>query len=116
MHEFSIALGILEIAESTALQHEATGISEVEVEVGDASGVNIEALEFAWESAAGTSEVLKKSKLTIRSLPLILECIRCGNRFSPAEIPESCPHCGESDYNLIQGRELKVKSVTLADP
>lgn len=116
MHEFSIALSILEIAESTALQHEASGISEVEVEVGDAAGVNIEALEFAWESAAGSSPLLKQSKLTIQSVPLIFKCARCHHQYKPAEIAESCPACGENDSILMQGRELKVKSVTLADP
>lgn len=116
MHEFSIALNILEIAESTAMQHEASGISEVEVEVGDAAGVNIEALEFAWESAAGSSPLLKQSKLTIHPVPLIFECARCHHRYNAAEIAESCPACGENDSVLIQGRELRVKSVTLADP
>jgi hydrogenase nickel incorporation protein HypA/HybF len=116
MHEFSIALNILEIAESTALQHEASGISEVEVEVGDAAGVNMEALEFAWESAAGSSVLLKNSRLILRPVPLLLECIQCRHRYSPEDLFESCPACGENDSALIQGRELKVKSVTLADP
>jgi hydrogenase nickel incorporation protein HypA/HybF len=116
MHEFSIALNILEIAESTANQHKAFGISEVEIEVGDAAGVNREALEFAWESATGSSALLKNSKLTIHPVPLIFECNRCRHRYSPADMPESCPVCGEYDSALIQGRELKVKSVTLADP
>lgn len=116
MHEFSIALNILEIAESVAVQHEASGISEVEVEVGDAAGVNMEALEFAWESAAGSSVLLKDSKLTLRPVPLILECIQCHHRYSPADLFESCPACGEKDSALVQGRELKVKSVTLTDP
>jgi Zn finger protein HypA/HybF involved in hydrogenase expression len=76
----------------------------------------MEALEFAWESAAGSSALLMNSKLTIRSVPLIFECTQCRHRYSPSEIPESCPACGEYDSILIQGRELKVKSVTLADP
>jgi hydrogenase nickel incorporation protein HypA/HybF len=116
MHEFSIALNILEIAESTALQHEAPGISEVEVEVGDAAGVNIEALEFAWESAAGASPLLKQSKLAIHRIPLLFECPRCRHQYSPAELDVICPACGETDSLLVQGRELKVKSVTLMDP
>jgi hydrogenase nickel incorporation protein HypA/HybF len=116
MHEFSIALNILEIAETTALQHEASGISEVEVEVGNAAGVNLEALEFAWESAAGSSALVKNSRLILRPVPLILECIQCRHRYNPVDLFESCPACGEHDTTLIQGRELKVKSVTLADP
>jgi hydrogenase nickel incorporation protein HypA/HybF len=115
MHEFSIAMNILEIAESTAIQHEAPGVSEVEIEVGDAAGVNTEALAFAWESATGTSDLLKNSKLTIHPVPMVFECRHCHHRYSPADLLESCPACGNHDPALIHGRELKVKSVTLAD-
>ena len=50
MHEFSIALNIVDIASKTATDASATKINEVEIEVGILSGVIIEALEFALES------------------------------------------------------------------
>jgi len=116
MHEFSIAVNIVEIAESTALQHNATGVSEVELDVGDASGINIEALEFAWESAAASSTLLKKSSLKINPVPLLLKCNHCQHQFSPADLIESCPSCGDNSTTILQGRELKVKSIILAGP
>lgn len=115
MHEFSIALNIIEIAESTAFQHKATGVSEVELEVGDVSGVSIEALEFAWESATGSSSLLKKSKLKINPVSLLVRCNSCQHQFSPVDLFEICPACGENDTTILQGRELKVKSVMLDD-
>lgn len=115
MHEFSIAVNIIEIAESAAIQHQATGVSEIEVELGAACGVNIEALEFAWESAAASSTLLRQSKLKICSLPLLLQCKRCQHQFTPVDLFEICPACGESGTTILQGRELKVKSVTLND-
>ena len=116
MHEFSIALSIIEIAESTAMLHDATAVSEVEIEVGNASGVTIEALEFAWESAAGSSSLLKKSRLIIKPVPLLVQCNNCQYRYTPADLFESCPACSEINSTIIHGRELKVKSVLLADP
>ena len=115
MHEFSIALNIIEIAESTASQHKATAVSEVELEVGDASGVNIEALEFAWESATFSSSLLKKSKLRINPVSLLVRCNSCQYKFPPADLFEKCPACGENGTTIMQGRELKVKSVMLDD-
>ncbi len=115
MHEFSIAVSIVEIAESAAVQHKAAGISEVEVEIGAASGIVIEALEFAWDSAAASSDLLKKSKLKICPVPLLAQCIRCHHRFAPDDLFEPCPVCRESGITILQGKELKVKSVTLDD-
>ncbi|MBN1416709.1 MAG: hydrogenase maturation nickel metallochaperone HypA [Bacteroidales bacterium] len=116
MHEFSIAMNIIEIAETSALQHEATGVLEVEIEVGDFSGVNTEALEFAWESAVDSSLLLKNSKLIIHPVSLLLQCNNCHHCYAQANLFESCPSCGEFSTTIIRGRELKVKSVTLAEP
>ena len=116
MHEFSIAVNIVEIAEATALQHKATRVSEVELDIGDASGIQIEALEFAWESAAASSVLLKKSSLKINPVPLMLRCNHCQHHFSPVDLFESCPSCGDNRTTILQGRELSVKSIMLAGP
>ncbi|MBN2273959.1 MAG: hydrogenase maturation nickel metallochaperone HypA [Bacteroidales bacterium] len=115
MHEFSIVVNIIDIAESTALEHNANGVSEVEVEVGDASGVSIEALEFAWESAIASSRPLKNTKLKIQNIPLLARCSQCQHQYTATELYEACPFCGAINPVIIQGRELRVKSIVLAD-
>lgn len=115
MHEFSVALNIVEIAENSAVANGASQVSAVEVEIGEASGVVREALEFAWEAAAGSSEIVKGARLILNSIPLLMQCGKCGQHFSPAEVYEACSHCGEALANVVQGRELRVKSVTVED-
>ena len=48
MHEFSIALNIVDIASRTAKKAKAKKINEVEIEVGIISGVIVEALSLHW--------------------------------------------------------------------
>lgn len=42
---------------------------------------------------------------------IALECVRCGRRYAPAEVPYTCPTCGEEgildvlyDYDVVRGR------------
>ncbi len=51
MHEFSIALSIIEMVTQRAEAADAKAISEIEIEVGELSGVVLDAMEFAMESA-----------------------------------------------------------------
>jgi hydrogenase nickel incorporation protein HypA/HybF len=112
MHEFSIAVNIVDIATAEANKVQAEMISEIEIEVGQASGVVREALEFALESVVkGT--VLEKSKIIIHEIPAIAECTSCKHNFQIVGILGSCPECGEITANLISGRELKVNSITI---
>ena len=50
MHELSIALSIVELAEEEARKADATSISKVEVEIGTMAGIDPDALLFAWDS------------------------------------------------------------------
>ena len=51
MHELSIALGIVELAEKQAKKAGGTEIEIIELEIGKLSGVEMEALDFAWPVA-----------------------------------------------------------------
>ena len=51
MHEFTIALNIIDIAKEYAIKAGTEKVIEIEIEVGDVSGVVFEALEFALENA-----------------------------------------------------------------
>jgi len=52
MHEFSIIQNIINIVMETATTHHVSHVHAVEVEVGKASGVIRDAMEFAWEAAS----------------------------------------------------------------
>jgi hydrogenase nickel incorporation protein HypA/HybF len=110
MHEFSIVQSIVDIALESAALNNIEYISAVEVEVGQASGVMPEAMEFAWEAAiAGT--LLSKALLKIKQIPLKVKCGICRHQYQPEDIYDACPHCGEINPEILSGKELKVVAI-----
>ena len=112
MHELSIAVNIIEIAEEHAKKENASVITEIELDIGSQSGVVVEALEFAMESATkGT--MLENAKVVINAIPARSVCNKCGNRFFVEEIFTPCSECGNPFCDLVKGKELKVKSLKI---
>lgn len=110
MHEFSIIQSIVDIALETAAAQQVNHISIVEVEVGKASGVIRDAMEFAWE-AARKDTLLSNAELKIVEIPLLVRCNTCGTQYEPAEIYEVCPGCGGVNPEIITGKELRVVAI-----
>ncbi|MEZ4907084.1 MAG: hydrogenase maturation nickel metallochaperone HypA [Saprospiraceae bacterium] len=73
MHELSIALGIVDLAESEAKKAGGTTIESIELEIGELSGVEIDALEFAWSSATANT-MLEKATKTIETFSREEQC------------------------------------------
>jgi hydrogenase nickel incorporation protein HypA/HybF len=111
MHEFSIALSIVDIAADTAEKNHLSAVHEVEVEIGQMSGVIPEALEFAWESAR-VNTLVAKAALKIRLVELEVRCRACGHCHKPDGLYTSCPGCGEVQPDILSGKELRVISIT----
>jgi len=110
MHELSIAMSIVEIAEENAKNANTSVISEIELDIGSQSGVVIEALEFAMQSAViGT--MLEYAEVKINVIPAKAICVNCQNEFYVNEIFSPCPECGNPFCDVFQGKELKVKSL-----
>ncbi len=112
MHEFSIAINIIDIASKTAENANAEKINEVEIEVGMLSGVIIEALEFALESAVKNT-LLENAKIVIEKVRARAECNNCKAEFEPDNLITQCPVCDSLDFKIIRGRELRVKSINV---
>jgi hydrogenase nickel incorporation protein HypA/HybF len=110
MHEFSLVQSIVDIALESANRHHIEHISAVEVEVGSASGVVPEAMEFAWE-AATKDTLLNNASLKIKHIPLRVQCGICRMQYEPEEIYEVCPGCGEISPEIITGKELRVVAI-----
>ena len=59
MHELSIARSIVELVEEQADNRGASVVEELELEIGHLSGVEIQTLEFALDSAIKGSKLEK---------------------------------------------------------
>lgn len=112
MHELSIAYRIVEIAEEQAREHKAKKIEEIELEVGLLAGVEIQALDFALESAVkGT--MLEKAKIIRHEIEGRGHCYDCGLSFATDVLSTPCPSCGSFSVKLMRGKELRVKSILI---
>lgn len=113
MHEMSIALSIINIVEQEAEKAEANTVSSIELEIGQLSGVEIEALNLALSSAkVGT--IMETAQTNILTIEASAQCHNCGNTFTAKEIYfADCPYCGSIDCEVITGKELRVKSINI---
>jgi hydrogenase nickel incorporation protein HypA/HybF len=110
MHEFSIVNNIIEIAIGSADQNGLKNVSCVEIEVGNAAGIEPSAMEFAWESARKNT-ILENARLVMHFIPLRLQCRTCGIQYEPDEMYNPCPACGDINARIMTGKELRVVAI-----
>ena len=113
MHELSIMMGIVEIVESEAKSRKASKIESIELEIGQLSGIEIDALTFIWDSAVkGT--LLEGATRQIQVKEGLALCPDCRDTFPVKELFDPCPQCKNYFTDLIQGQELRVKSFVIS--
>lgn len=111
MHELSIAMSIIEIVEEQAKIAGEQRVLEVELDIGTASGVVIDALRFSLEEAVNAS-ILQNSNIRINEIPSAFKCLSCGFEFEPEDVISPCPKCGHLFSDVISGKELKIRKIT----
>lgn len=112
MHELSIAYNIIEIVTVKASENNAANVNEIEIDIGEISGVVPEALETAMEFAKKDS-VAKNAKVIINQIKSEAICNNCKKVFIPFDIISSCPNCNSFDVNFVKGTEMRVKSINI---
>lgn len=110
MHEMSIVASIIDIAEDEAKKADAKIITELELDIGTVSGIELEALNFAF-LALKPKTLLKDADIKINKIPAISKCLKCENQFETENVFTLCPKCDSYETILIQGKEMKVKSI-----
>lgn len=110
MHELSVALGILKIAEQEAAKAHAIEIKSIELEIGTLAGIELDALEFIWPSATKET-ILEHSKMEIKTIEGEAICIDCDTVFKVEHFYDHCPNCDSSFKSILKGKELRVKSL-----
>jgi hydrogenase nickel incorporation protein HypA/HybF len=108
MHELSIAVNLIEVAEREAERQNAVRVNAVHLRLGPLAGVVKEALLSAYGLACeGT--LLENSSLLIDDVPIVAYCPRCQAECSVAS-PQwfCCSACGTPVSRVLRGRELEV--------
>ncbi len=112
MHELSIVAQIGEIVKEEARKRNAKIISEVSLEIGELAGIELDALVFAWKSIQSDVE-LKDTVLHVDTVPGKAMCLSCNKEFDLHEFFDVCPECLGFENEVIQGREMKIKSIEI---
>ncbi|MFH1005164.1 MAG: hydrogenase maturation nickel metallochaperone HypA [Bacteroidota bacterium] len=112
MHELSISQNIVDIVKSHASKYHAKKVTEIIIDIGEVSGIEKTALEFALEILVKNT-FLQDTKIIINIIPGKARCSSCGNIFPVHDFISQCSNCGNIYPEIIQGKNLKVKSITV---
>lgn len=112
MHELSICQQMIRQVRDIALQHQATSVERIKLQIGPLSGVDVSLLKHAFPFAAKQT-IAENSQLLIEELPVIIKCNQCGLKTHTQVNKLVCGQCGSEQTRLISGDEMLLVSVEL---
>ena len=112
MHELSIVMSIVDVAEEQVKRHQAKEVEQIDLDIGALAGVDDHALEFAWEAGVRNT-VLEKAQRIIHKHMGRARCLECDKEFEVFTLYDPCPLCGEHLLEILEGKEMKIQSMVL---
>ena len=112
MHEFSIAVAILELAQSHVPA--GTTLQSVKVLAGPMRRVDPDAMQFAWQQAT-LDTASDGATLELQLPPWKLRCPDCRREWESDELYVKC-QCGCEMPQPTGGDELQLLWLTVSDP
>lgn len=107
MHELSLMEVVRDQALAAAMAEGATRITAIRLRVGQQSGVEPQALRFAFPVVmAGT--MAAAAELCLETELAECLCRPCGICFPAPHGCCDCPHCGTISVDWIRGRDLRL--------
>jgi hydrogenase nickel incorporation protein HypA/HybF len=115
MHELSIAISIVEMAEEESQRQGGVRITTVHLRLGALAGVVKNALQSSYELACEETS-LAGSALVIDDVPGVIFCPACNVR-RPVETSEwfRCAECGSLASEIVSGKELELVSLEVEE-
>lgn len=109
MHELGIMFHIVRKVEGIARENRLTTIDTLVLQIGELASVVPQYIRACYPAAVDGT-MLEDTALEIEMLPANGRCHSCGKVYSVVE-HRTCPHCGESGYELLCGREFNIKEI-----
>lgn len=110
VHEASLAEEIAAIVERRA--DPGDQVLAITLEIGALAGVEREALLFALESALADTRAAGAA-VHVLNLPAIARCPHCNTDQSIDIRYQPCESCGKSGLEIVQGTEMRVRSLAV---
>jgi hydrogenase nickel incorporation protein HypA/HybF len=119
MHEVGIANSILEAGHTEAARRPGATLTGIGVRIGVLSGVDIDALRFAFECITAETED-EKVVLTTEKCPRVNRCEDCNNEFASPQLSPftdaPCPRCHSTRTKFVSGDQLDIAFVEVEEP
>jgi hydrogenase nickel incorporation protein HypA/HybF len=109
MHEVMVAQSLFEAISAETEKQKAKPIS-AKVSCGAFSGVNNEALTFAFE-AISKGTACEGLTLVIEQKPIQAKCKKCGETFTFDLHKPNCPKCQGDDFELLPDAPLLLEEI-----
>ena len=110
MHEMSLCESILQIIEDNATSQRYQRVKTVWLEIGNLSGVELEAMRFSFEIVTRGS-LAEEAKLEIIEIPGQAWCMQCAKTVSVTQRFDACPDCGGYQLQVTGGEEMRIKEL-----
>jgi len=115
MHELSIALSIVEMAQEESERRGQAQVLAVHLRLGQLSGVVKEALLSSYEMACEDTS-LEGSQLLIEEVPVVVFCPKCQAERRVRSIQWfCCPECLTPIPDVVRGKELEVVALEIKE-
>jgi hydrogenase nickel incorporation protein HypA/HybF len=112
MHELSIAMSIVDMAQEEA-ERRNVHVDAVHLELGALAGVVKEALLFSYEIVCDGT-LLEGSRLLVKDIPIEVFCPNCNLPKALASMQWfRCPDCGAATSEILHGKELMITALEL---
>ncbi len=110
MHEMSLCEGILQVLEAEAKKQEFSRVKRVILDIGVLSGVEIPALEFAFDVVMRGS-LAENAVLEINRLEATAWCMACAESVTIEARYDPCPKCGGYQLQVGSGDEMRIREL-----
>lgn len=111
MHELSIAMSIVEMAEEESVRQGGVHVTAVHLRLGRLTGVVKDALLSSYEIACEDTP-LAGSQLVVEEVPGVVFCPACNARRAVDSVQWfTCRECGGLATEIVEGKELEVISL-----
>lgn len=113
MHEIGIIQNTLDLAVRTAQSSGARQIRQLRLRVGALTGVEPEALQFAF-GVVREGTMAAQAELDVETVPLSRWCGDCQSEFQSDDWLYECPKCGRVCSEVRHGLELELVALEVS--
>jgi len=110
MHEIRIAEDLSVIVLDAARKENLSKVTKVNISFGQMVQIVPDIFEFAFRETVRNS-IAQDAETDIEIIPVKMKCKNCGSDFQVKENLFACNECNSTDLEIIQGKELFIKSI-----